>query len=66
MAQHARITAAGLPVHFARPHSPRQRGSNENLNRILREYFPKGVPITSDPNYLAMVASEINDRPRKI
>lgn len=66
MAQHARITAAGLPVYFARPHSPWQRGSNENLNRILREYFPKGVPITSDPKYLAMVASEINDRPRKI
>ncbi|PRY10227.1 IS30 family transposase, partial [Pseudosporangium ferrugineum] len=66
MAQHARITAAGLPVYFARPHSPWQRGSNENLNRILREYFPKGIEITSDPNYLAMVASEINDRPRKI
>jgi len=66
MAGHARITAAGLPVYFARPHSPWQRGSNENLNRILREYFPKGVPITSDPKYLAMVASEINDRPRKI
>lgn len=66
MAGHARITAAGLPVYFARPHSPWQRGSNENLNRILREYFPKGVPITSDSKYLAMVASEINDRPRKI
>ncbi|MFC8907275.1 IS30 family transposase [Micromonospora sp. NPDC057140] len=66
MAGHARITAAGLPVYFARPHSPWQRGSNENLNRILREYFPKGVPITPDPKYLAMVASEINDRPRKI
>jgi IS30 family transposase len=66
MAGHARITAAGLPVYFARPHSPWQRGSNENLNRILREYFPKGVPITADPKYLAMVASEINDRPRKI
>ncbi len=33
---------------------------------IVREFFPKGVTITSDPNYLAMVASEINDRPRKI
>ena len=66
MAGHARVTAAGLPVYFARPHSPWQRGSNENANRILREYFPKGVPITADPNYLAMVASEINDRPRKI
>jgi IS30 family transposase len=66
MAGHSRVTAAGLPVFFARPHSPWQRGSNENANRILREYFPKGVPITSDPNYLAMVACEINDRPRKI
>jgi IS30 family transposase len=66
MAGHARITAAGLPVYFAHPHSPWQRGSNENANRVLREYFPKGIPITADPKYLAMVASEINDRPRKI
>jgi transposase, IS30 family len=66
MARHATITATGLPVYFAHPHSPWERGSNENLNRIVREFFPKGVPITSDPNYLAMVASEINDRPRKI
>jgi IS30 family transposase len=66
MARHATITATGLPVYFAHPHSPWERGSNENLNRIVREFFPKGVTITSDPNYLAMVASEINDRPRKI
>jgi IS30 family transposase len=66
MARHATITATGLPVFFAHPHSPWERGSNENLNRIVREFFPKGVTITSDPNYLAMVASEINDRPRKI
>jgi IS30 family transposase len=66
MARHATITATGLPVFFAHPHSPWERGSNENLNRIFREFFPKGVPITSDPNYLAMVASDINDRPRKI
>jgi IS30 family transposase len=45
---------------------PSERGSNENLNRIVREFFPKGVPISSDPNYLAMVASDINDRPRRI
>ena len=38
----------------------------QNLNRIVREFFPKGVTITSDPNYLATIASEINDRPRKI
>jgi IS30 family transposase len=66
MAQHARITATGLPVFFAHPHSPWERGSNENLNRIVREFFPKGVPITSDPTYLAGVASDINNRPRKI
>ncbi len=66
MARHAAVTATGLPVFFAHPHSPWERGSNENLNRIVREFFPKGVPIISDPNYLAMVAAEINDRPRKI
>jgi IS30 family transposase len=66
MARHAAITATGLPVFFAHPHSPWERGSNENLNRILREFFPKGIPIPSDPDYLAMVASDINDRPRKI
>jgi|SRR4051794_409890 len=66
MARHAAITATGLPVYFAHPHSPWERGSNENLNRIVREYFPKGVEITADPKYLAMVACDINDRPRKI
>jgi transposase, IS30 family len=64
MARHATITATGLPVFFAHPHSPWERGSNEDLNRIVREFFPKG--ILSDPAYLAMVASDINDRPRKI
>jgi IS30 family transposase len=66
MARHASITATGLPVFFAHPHSPWERGSNENLNRIVREFFPKGVAISEDPAYLAMVASDINDRPRKI
>jgi transposase, IS30 family len=66
MARHATITATGLPVYFAHPHSPWERGSNENLNRIVREYFPKGTAISSDPKYLAMVACDINDRPRKI
>jgi len=66
MARHASITATGLPVFFAHPHSPWERGSNENLNRIVREFFPKGTDITADPNYLAMVACDINDRPRKI
>jgi hypothetical protein len=65
-ALHKDITATGLPVYFAHPHSPWERGSNENLNRIVREYFPQGVKITSDPHYLAAVTAEINDRPRKI
>jgi IS30 family transposase len=52
-------------VSFAHPHSPWERGSNENLNRIVREYLPKGTVITSDPHYLAAVAAVINDRPRK-
>lgn len=66
MALHKDVTATGLPVFFAHPHSPWERGSNENLNRIVREYLPKGVEITSDPTYLAAIAAEINDRPRKI
>src|SRR4051812_30899957 len=66
MARHAKITATGLPVFFAHPHSPWERGTNENLHRIVREYFPQGVEITADPKYLAMVACDINDRPRKI
>ncbi|OLM27747.1 hypothetical protein Ae717Ps2_6965c [Pseudonocardia sp. Ae717_Ps2] len=63
MAGHATVTKGSMPVYLAHPHSPWERGSNENLNRIVREYFPKGTDITSDPKYLAMVACDINDRP---
>jgi len=66
MARHSEITATQFPVYFAHPHSPWQRGSNENLNRLVREYLPKGTEITSDRDYLATIAAEINDRPRKI
>lgn len=67
MAEHAATTLkADLPVYFAHPHSPWERGTNENTNRWLREYFPKGTPITSDPDYLQAVADELNDRPRAI
>jgi IS30 family transposase len=66
MAGHAAVTKGFMPVYFAHPHSPWERGSNENLNRIVREYFPKGTAISSDPKYLAMVACDINDRPRKV
>lgn len=66
LALHADVSATGLPVYFAHPHSPWERGSNENLNRILREFLPKRTDITADPKYLAAIAGEINDRPRKI
>ena len=59
MARHATITATGLPVYFAHPHSPWERGSNENLNRILREFFPKGVTITSDPRVVPRSFSDV-------
>jgi transposase, IS30 family len=67
MAQHAALTlATDIPVYFAHAHSPWERGTNENTNGIVREYFPKGTEITGDINYLQAVAEEINDRPRAI
>lgn len=67
MARHAALSvAADIDVYFARPHSLWERGTNENTNRWLREYFPKGTTIPSDPDYLQAVADELNDRPRRI
>jgi IS30 family transposase len=67
MAGHAALTlAADLPVYFAHAHSPWERGTNENTNGLIREYFPKGTEITGDMNYLWMVADSLNDRPRAI
>ena len=67
MAQHAALTlATDIPVYFAHAHSPWERGTNENTNGIVREYFPKGTEITGDTHYLQAVADEINDRPRAI
>jgi transposase, IS30 family len=67
MAKHAALSvAADIDVYFAHPHSPWERGTNENTNRWLREYFPKGTTITNDPDYLQAVADELNDRPRRI
>jgi IS30 family transposase len=67
MAQHAALTlATDIPVYFAHPHSPWERGTNENTNRLIREYFPKGTEITSESSYLWDVADELNGRPRAI
>lgn len=67
MAQHAQFTIdTGVPVYFCDPHSPWQRGSNENTNGLLRQYFPKGTSLRRySPADLDAAADSLNNRPRQ-
>jgi transposase, IS30 family len=68
MSLHAEFTAASrIPVYFCEPRSPWQRGTNENTNGLLRQYFPKRTNLAvHSPGHLAVVAAALNDRPRAI
>jgi IS30 family transposase len=66
MARHLTITKSlSVPVYFCDSRSPWQRGSNENMNGLLRDYFPKGTDLSSHPpEHLLAVEDEFNNRPR--
>lgn len=68
MAQHAQLRVdSNLPIYFCDPRSPWQRGTNENTNGLLRQYFPKGTDLSLHrPDELDAVAHSLNSRPRKV
>jgi IS30 family transposase len=68
MARHVSITKSlGVPVYFCDSHAPWQRGSNENANGLLRQYFPKGADLKAHTReHLLAVENELNNRPRRV
>jgi IS30 family transposase len=67
MSQHKAFTVAtDVQVYFCDPQSPWQRGSNENTNGLLRQYFPKGMDLSNvTQRQLDVVANKLNTRPRE-